>query len=375
MNKYSDELKIIILSELNAKVPVLALSKKYNISRNTIYRWIHEKELEPIENTAKDKEIKRLKSRIERLKEIIQIIKEANCLPSAPLKEKLYALERIYGSHSVRILCEALDVDRGTFYNHILRNKKSNTCYAKQRELLRVAIQKVYDDNRQIFGVGKITAILKEQGYKTSEDTVRKLMADMGLTSIRQHSKALFEKERKTYCKNHLNQNFTTTAPNQVWVSDVTCYSFQQKNYYICVILDLFSRKVIGCKVSHRNSTQLVKATFKMAYESRKPPEGLIFHTDRGTNYKSHTFMSYLKSCNVIQSFSRAHMPYDNSVMESFFSSFKREELYRTKYKSEKELKMAIEDYIEFYNSKRPHYQNNYKTPTAKEQGFWENGD
>lgn len=226
MNKYSDELKIIILSELNAKVPVLALSKKYNISRNTIYRWIHEKELEPIENTAKDKEIKRLKSRIERLKEIIQIIKEANCLPSAPLKEKLYTLERIYGSHSVRILCEALDVDRGTFYNHILRNKKSNTWYAKQRELLRVAIQKVYDDNRQIFGVGKITAILKEQGHKTSEDTVRKLMADMGLTSIRQHSKALFEKERKTYCKNHLNQNFTTTALNQVWVSDVTCYSF-----------------------------------------------------------------------------------------------------------------------------------------------------
>ena len=85
--------------------------------------------------------------------------------------------------------------------------------------------------------------------------------------------------------------------------------------------------------------------------------------------------MSYLKSIDVIQSFSRAHMPYDNSVMESFFSSFKRKELYRTKYKSEKELKKAIVDYIEFYNTKRPHYQNNYKTPTAKEQGFGENGD
>ena len=89
MNKYSDELKATILTELNAKVPVLALSKKYNISRNTIYRWIHEKKLEPIENTAKDKEIKRLKSRIERLKEIIQIIKEANCLSSAPLKRDI----------------------------------------------------------------------------------------------------------------------------------------------------------------------------------------------------------------------------------------------------------------------------------------------
>ena len=244
MNKYSDELKATILTELNAKVSVLALSKKYNISRNTIYRWIHEKKLEPIENTAKDKAIKRLKRRIKRLEETIQIINEANCLPSAPLKERLYALERIYGSHSVPILCEALDVDRGTFYNHILRNKKSNTWYTKQRELLRVAIQKVYDDNRQIFGAGKIIAIFKEQGYKTSEDTVRKLIADMGLTSIRQHSKALFEKERKTYCKNHLNQNFATTAPNQVWVSDVTCYSFQEETIIFVLFLTCFHGKL-----------------------------------------------------------------------------------------------------------------------------------
>ncbi|MBR1748147.1 MAG: transposase family protein, partial [Clostridia bacterium] len=95
---------------------------------------------------------------------------------------------------------------------------------------------------------------------------------------------------------------------------------------------------VVGYRISQRNSTQLVKGTFKMAYEQRKPPEGLIFHTDRGTNYKSHTFMSYLKSFSVVQSFSRAHIPYDNSVVESFFSNFKREELYRRKYKSEREL-------------------------------------
>ena len=137
---------------------------------------------------------------------------------------------------------------------------------------------------------------------------------------------------------------------------------------YICVILDLFSRKAVGYKVSHRNSTQLVKATFKMAYESRKPPEGLIFHTDRVTNYKSHTFISYLKSCDVIQSFSRAHMPDDNSVVESFFSNFKREELYRRKYKSERELIAAIDNYIDFYNNKHPHSTNNYKTPASKEQ-------
>ena len=101
------------------------------------------------------------------------------------MKERLYALEKLQGKHNVHVLCDALNVDRGTFYNHISRNKKTNTLYAQEREKLRVVIQKIYDDNKQIFGAGKITAILKEQGYKTSEGTVRMLMSDIGLTSIR----------------------------------------------------------------------------------------------------------------------------------------------------------------------------------------------
>ena len=111
----------------------------------------------------------------------------------------------------------------------------------------------------------------------------------------------------------------------------------------------------------------MVKSTFKSAYELRHPNEGLIFHTDRGSNYRSKSFGSYVESLGVIQSFSRAHLPYDNSVMESFFSSLKREELYRTKYRSEKELRTAIENYMIFYNEKHPHAQNGYKTPLKKE--------
>lgn len=349
MNKYDYNIKKTLLAELKKGISVIELSNRYDISRNTIYRWKKESESRVLSSIEKDKEIEWLNRQVEWLKEIIQVINEANCLPSAPLKEKLFALESIYGNHSVRILCEALDVDRGTFYNHILRNKKTNTWYAKQRELLRVAIQKAYDDYGQIFGSGKITSILKEQGYKTCEDTVRRFMSDMGLTSIRQQAKAMYEKERKAYYKNKVNQNFTANGPNEIWVSDVTCYSFQEKNYYICVILDLFSRMVVGYRISHRNSTQLAKGTFKMA---------------------SHTFMSYLKSFSVVQSFSRAHIPYDNSVVESFFANFKREELYRRKYKSERELFTTIDDYIDFYNNKRPHSTNNYKTPASKEQNY-----
>ena len=138
---------------------------------------------------------------------------------------------------------------------------------------------------------------------------------------------------------NRLNQQFNPSAPNQVWVSDVTYFRFNNKNYYICAVMDLYARTIIAYRISFKNSTQLVKSTFRQAYETRQPQQNLIFHSDRGTNYRSYSFCSYLKSLHVEQSFSRTHTPYDNSVIESFFSSMKREELYRTKYLFKYELK------------------------------------
>ena len=152
-------------------------------------------------------------------------------------------------------------------------------------------------------------------------------MHDMGLQSMRHRAKAIYEKEIKA--KNKVNQQFQTTRPNEVWASDATYNS-----YYICIILDLYSRKVIAHRIALSNSTQLVKNTFKDAYETRQPKGTGIFHSDRGCNYHSKTFCNYLKFLKVAQSFSRAYTPYDNSVVESFFSSLKREELYRTKYRS-----------------------------------------
>ena len=99
----------------------------------------------------------------------------------------------------------------------------------------------------------------------------------------------------------------------------------------------------------------------------------MLFHTDRGSDYRSNAFCAYLQSLGVTQSFSRAHIPYDNSVMESFFASMKREELYRTKYRSEQELRAAIAEYIKFYNETRPHAKNGYKTPFKKEQEYYVN--
>lgn len=193
----------------------------------------------------------------------------------------------------------------------------------------------------------------------------------MELYSIRNGAKSYYEQNRRKKRENLLHQNFTASAPNKIWVSDVTQFTVNNFRFYICAIIDIFSRKVISYHISKNNSTQLAKITFKKAYESRKPEGELLFHTDNGSNYISATFMKYLDSLHVKQSFSRAYTPYDNSVCESFFSSMKREELYRYKYPTVAEFKRSIDKYINFFNNERPHKTLKYKTPNAYENNFW----
>ena len=310
-----------------------------------------------------------LENKVARLESIIEILKSATCTPRSPLRQRLYVAEQLYGKYNVHVICDAFDIPRGTFYNHVLRNKKDNTWYAKRREGLRLRIQEIFDESNQVFGAAKIAAVMKSEGIKVSNEMVRTLMCDMGLVSIRQSAKKLYEDEGRKY-KNYLNQEFDTTQPNEVWVSDVTYFKYGENAYYICVIIDLFSRMVVGYKIGKTNSTQLVKSTFQNAYITRRPGSSLIFHTDRGGNYRSKTMNDYIRSLNIAHSFSRAHVPYDNSVMVSFFSSKKREELYRTKYRSESDFRNAVDKYIVFYNTKRPHKKLQYKTPEQKEEEY-----
>ena len=141
--------------------------------------------------------------------------------------------------------------------------------------------------------------------------------------------------------------------------------------FYICAVIDLYSRKVIACKISKNNSTQLTKSTVKIAVESRNPDKSLIFHSDNGSNYISASFSKYLDENGMVHSFSKVRNPYDNSVAESFFSSLKREELYRRKLKSEADLINTIYKYIDFYNTQRPHATINHKTPEQFEQEYY----
>ena len=163
--------------------------------------------------------------------------------------------------------------------------------------------------------------------------------------------------------KNILRQQFQADRPNQIGVSDVTCFKLGNHYLYTCMILDLFSCKVIAYKISKKNSTQLITSTFKIAWEQRTPEAKLIFHSHRGSQYTSHRFRQLLHERFIVQSFSNSGKPHDNAVAESFFASLKRENLYRKEYKSENAFRTGVAEYIQFYNEKRPHRLLKNRTP------------
>lgn len=371
---YTEETKATILHLLGNGTSVKELCMEYNISRSTLYRWLHDLEYS---NVAVDipsaKDYNALQQQVKKLENIISVLKSAKCTVHAPLKEKLLELELLYDQYDVRTLCEALEVSRGTFYNHILRNKRGNAWFEKRREEYRILIRDVFDEYRQVLGAEKIRTVLVQRGHQVSTEYVARLMKEMGLSSVRTTAKQNYLNLRESGKKrNVLRQQFNATRPNEVWVSDVTCFRLQDRNHYICVILDLFSRKVIAYKVSKKNSTQLVTSTFKSAWEERVPELELLFHSDRGAQYTSHRFQELLRRHSIVQSFSNSGKPHDNAVAESFFASLKKEELYRKDYASEPDFKRSISAYIEFYNMKRPHRTLKNRTPCQMEEDYQE---
>lgn len=361
------------VSKYREGVPVLEICSEFGICKRTIYRW--EKEFgksESNQSTISLKEYKALQRKNEKHEKIISILKSVSCTVHAPLKERLSELEKLYSQYDVHTLCDALDVPRGTFYNHIFRGKKDNAWYIRRREEYRAIIQEVFDEYNQILGPDKIRTVLVQRGHKVSVRFVAALMDEMGLDSIRSTAKRDYQRLREPARKeNILNQQFHTDRPNQVWTSDITYFRVGERHFYICVILDLFSRRVIAHKISRKNSTQLVSSTLKQAIAERGVKAGLIFHSDRGTQYTSHSFCALLKSYSIVQSFSNTGKPHDNAVTETFFSTLKREELYRKDYPSEKKFKQAVDTYMTFYNTKRPHKTLKNLTPYQAEERFY----
>ena len=255
------------------------IAKELGIPRSTVYFYIQK-------HTGYDsldfnkRNFRFLINRSKHLESVVAVLQESQCSANDPLKMKLKELERLSGGeYNVHVLCEALKVPRGTYYNHMLRGKGDDVWYKRRRVELKEAISQVFSESQQRYGAPKITAVLRDRGIRTTPELVKELMIEMGLSCVRQEAKALY---KKTQIHNHnlVQKRFRTNAPNEIWVSDVTCLKVNDHYYYVCVVLDLFSRRVLSYSISYRNSTALIKKAFLSAYDDRRPKEEVIFHSD-----------------------------------------------------------------------------------------------
>lgn len=158
-----------------------------------------------------------------------------------------------------------------------------------------------------------------------------------------------------------------------MWASDITYLKAAGRWYYLCIVMDLFSRKVVSWHISPKADVELVMISFQKAYDKRNAPYGLMFHSDRGTQYTAFSFRQLLDSLNVVQSFSNKGCPFDNACCECFFKYLKKEETNRKIYGSFQDLQLSVFEYIEgYYNSRRPHGTLGMLTPNEAEALYWE---
>ncbi|MBR2766880.1 IS3 family transposase [Candidatus Saccharibacteria bacterium] len=371
MSKTKHKNKELILELYYSGVSPVKLSEEYHIPQSTLFYWISKYPKEIVLNRPRSsiKGLSRMMSHTKKIEEENSFLKRT-VVAKIPLQERLAIIDDEYGKESLHVQCEALDVSRGTYLNHKNRNKNENAWFKLREAEYSAIISEIYEKSGHIYGAKKIAAIMKKQGKPVTYTYVRRLMAENGLISRWNTSnKDRIIASRSLAKASHASSDFNVTKINQVWVSDTSAIKVHDKFYYLCVYIDIYSRKVVGWKLGTNNSTQLVKKAFISAYKNRGNPKSLIIHTDNGACYSSYSFNKLLRKIKVSHSYSRARIPHDNAVAESFFNIMKREAIYlNTPLKSYNDLKRRISEFIVRYNSVRPHEHLNYDSPDKVEK-------
>jgi transposase InsO family protein len=270
----------------------------------------------------------------------------------------------------VAVSCVVLGVSRAGFYAWRRRPPAARTM-ADQRLALEVAA--IFAEKRQRYGSPRVQRELRDRGQRVGRMRVARVMRAHGLRARqpRRFRTTTDSQHALPVAPNVLVRRFTATAPNTAWVSDLTYLWTGEGWLYLVVILDLFSRRVIGWAVDDRMTRQLALDALAMALTHRDPPRGLLFHSDRGSQYASADFSQQLAAHGIVASMSRRGDCWDNAVAESFFSTFKLELAYETAWLTRAEARPAIFEYLEvFYNGQRMHSALGYVSPIAFERQY-----
>jgi len=266
---------------------------------------------------------------------------------------------------SVRKMCKALDLTANAYYQWILRKEKQESKKEEYKTIVE-KVREVFENSRHTYGYRRMQRALAKEGLKMTEYKVRKIMRESGLYPVTtvKYKPARKGKVTGNYFENVVNRNFNPTGFNEIWAGDITYIKTCLGWVYLAVVIDLYNKEVIGYSISKTINTELVKRALANALASSGGKGARLFHSDRGIQYSSRSYQEMLKKHGITGSMSRPGCPYDNACAESFFSTAKRECIYRKEYVTLEEVKKDLFLYIElFYNRKRMHKTLGYRSP------------
>ncbi|WP_374807254.1 IS3 family transposase [Pseudochrobactrum kiredjianiae] len=368
---FTDEFKLDAIKQITERgYSVADVSRRLGVSTHSLYSW-RKRYNAPEKAAVQDdqlSEIRRLKQELARVTEERDILKKANRVLRQGCKMKYAFIKAHRVRFNVRAMCRMLCVHPSGFYAWM----KQPLSHRANEDIRQIALIKdAWHDSGKVYGYRKLHDDLRDQGETCCPNRVARLSRLAGIKAQIGYKRrsGKYGGKPSIVIDNTLDRQFDVNTPDKVWVTDITYIKTYEGFSYLAVVIDLFSRRVVGWSMQSRQTTDLVLQGLLMAVWRRKPKERVLIHSDQGSQFTSMDWASFLKQHNLEHSMSRRGNCHDNAVAESFFNLLKRERVRRKTYRTRAEARQDVFDYIEmFYNPQRKHVRNGMLSPAHFEQ-------
>ncbi|EAA7301822.1 IS3 family transposase [Salmonella enterica] len=372
--RYPEEFKIEAVKQVvDRGYSVSSVATRLDITTHSLYAWI--KKYGPDSSTNKEQsdaqaEIFRLQKELKRVTDERDIFKKSRGVLRKAVRLRYAFIRDNTRCWPVRLLCRVLDVHPSGFYAWL---QQPHSQREQANQMLTGQIKQFWLESGCVYGYRKIHLDLRDTGQQCGVNRVWQLMKRAGIKAqVGYRSPRARKGEDSIVAPDRLQRQFNPDAPDERWVTDITYIRTHEGWLYLAVVVDLFSRKVIGWSMQPRMTKEIVLNALLMALWRRNPQKAVLVHSDQGSQYTSYEWQSFLKSHGLEGSMSRRGNCHDNAVAESFFQLLKRERVKKKIYGTREEARSDIFDYIEmFYNSKRRHGSSDKMPPTEYENRYY----
>ncbi|WP_434081756.1 IS3 family transposase [Escherichia coli] len=362
---------------------ICSIAPKIGCTPETLRVWVrqHERDTGGGDGgltTAERQRLKELERENRELRRSNNILRQASAYfceggVRPPLEKVMALLDKLREQYGVRPVCSELHIAPSTYYHcqQQRHHPDKRSAHAQRDNWLKREIQRVYDENHQVYGVRKVWRQLLREGIRVARCTVARLMAVMGLAGVLRGKKVRTTVSRKTVATgDRVNRQFVAERPDQLWVADFTYVSTWQGFVYVAFIIDVFAGYIVGWRVSSSMETTFVLDALEQALWARRP-SGTIHHSDKGSQYVSLAYTERLKEAGLLASTGSTGDSYDNAMAESINGLYKAEVIHRKSWKNRAEVELATLTWVDWYNNRRLLGRLGHTPPAEAEKAYY----